>query len=53
MKESKENWIKAGYETFALSGKSGLKIEPLANKVGKNKSSFYLLLRNILFVKFH
>ncbi len=52
MKESKENWIKAGYETFALSGKSGLKIEPLANKVGKNKSSFYHFFADLeLFVE--
>jgi AcrR family transcriptional regulator len=36
-----EIWIKTGYEIFALSGQSGLKIEPLAKKVGKNKSSFY------------
>ena len=39
--DSKETWIKKGYEIFALSGQSGLKIEPLAKKVGKNKSSFY------------
>ena len=38
---SKETWIIKGYEIFALSGQSGLKIEPLAKKVGKNKSSFY------------
>jgi AcrR family transcriptional regulator len=41
MTESKEIWIKTGYESFALFGQSGLKIEPLAKKVGKNKSSFY------------
>ena len=41
MTESKEIWIKTGYEIFALSGQSGLKIEPLAKKVGKSKSSFY------------
>jgi AcrR family transcriptional regulator len=39
--DNKELWIKIGYETFALSGYSGLKIEPLAKKVGKSKSSFY------------
>jgi AcrR family transcriptional regulator len=39
--DSKEIWIKTGYEIFALSGQSGLKIEPLAKKVGKSKSSFY------------
>jgi AcrR family transcriptional regulator len=41
MNESKEIWIKIGYESFAQSGQNGLKIEPLAKKVGKNKSSFY------------
>lgn len=41
MIESKEIWIKTGYEIFAISGQSGLKIEPLAKKVGKSKSSFY------------
>jgi AcrR family transcriptional regulator len=41
MTDSKEIWIKTGYEIFALSGQSGLKVEPLAKKVGKNKSSFY------------
>ncbi|MFZ4740730.1 MAG: TetR/AcrR family transcriptional regulator [Bacteroidales bacterium] len=38
---NKEIWIKIGYEIFSLSGKSGLKVEPLAKKVGKSKSSFY------------
>ena len=41
MTANKEIWISAGYENFALTGPSGLKIEPLAKKVGKNKSSFY------------
>jgi AcrR family transcriptional regulator len=41
MTNSREIWIKTGYEIFALSGQSGLKIEPLAKKVGKSKSSFY------------
>lgn len=39
--DHKDIWIKTGYETFALDGKSGLKIEPLAKKVGISKSSFY------------
>lgn len=39
--DSREIWIKKGYEIFATSGQSGLKIEPLAKKVGKSKSSFY------------
>jgi AcrR family transcriptional regulator len=39
--DNKEIWIRTGYENFALEGLSGLKIEPLAKKVGKSKSSFY------------
>jgi len=39
--DNRESWIKHGYEVFALSGHSGLKIEPLSKKVGKSKSSFY------------
>jgi AcrR family transcriptional regulator len=39
--DSKEIWIKLGYETFALKGQSELKIERLAKQVGKSKSSFY------------
>jgi AcrR family transcriptional regulator len=39
--DGKEIWIKLGYETFALKGRSELKIERLAKQVGKNKSSFY------------
>jgi AcrR family transcriptional regulator len=39
--DNKETWIKTGYEIFALSGQGGLKIEPIAKKVGKSKSSFY------------
>lgn len=39
--DTKEIWIKTGYEIFALQGQVGLKIEPLAKKVGKSKSSFY------------
>lgn len=34
-------WIITGYESFALSGESGLKIEQLAKVVGISKSSFY------------
>ena len=52
MKDNKEIWIKAGYEIFALSGQSGLKIEPLAKKVGKSKSSFYHFFADLeLFVE--
>jgi AcrR family transcriptional regulator len=41
MKDNKDIWLIEGYKTFALSGFKGLKIEPLAKQVGKNKSSFY------------
>jgi len=41
MIEDKDSWIKTGYNIFALSGESALKIEPLAKKVGISKSSFY------------
>lgn len=41
MPDNRESWIKTGYEIFAYSGQIALKIEPLAKKVGKNKSSFY------------
>jgi AcrR family transcriptional regulator len=41
MEESKDIWIKTGYEIFARSGVNGLKIESLAKKVGISKSSFY------------
>jgi AcrR family transcriptional regulator len=39
--DSTETWIKEGYEIFALTGQPGLKVEPLAKRVGKSKSSFY------------
>lgn len=41
MKENEEVWIKTGYDVFSLLGKSGLKVEQLAQKVGISKSSFY------------
>lgn len=34
-------WINAGYKTFAFDGPTELKVERLAQAVGKNKSSFY------------
>ncbi|MCZ8145949.1 TetR/AcrR family transcriptional regulator [Flavobacterium sp.] len=37
----KQDWIISGYEMVAKSGFSGLKIEPLARTMNKNKSSFY------------
>lgn len=39
--KNKDIWIEKGYELFALEGKSGMKVEPLAKLVGKSKSSFY------------
>ncbi len=51
--DSKEIWIKLGYETFALKGQSELKIERLAKQVGKSKSSFYHHFADIdLFIEF-
>lgn len=41
MAESKDIWVKKGYEIFALLGANGLKIESLSRKVGVSKSSFY------------
>jgi AcrR family transcriptional regulator len=41
MTETERIWIETGYEIFALSGESALKVETLAKKVGISKSSFY------------
>lgn len=41
MTDSKQIWISCGYELFANHGLSGLKIETMAKKVFKSKSSFY------------
>ncbi|QIK58958.1 TetR/AcrR family transcriptional regulator [Dysgonomonas sp. HDW5A] len=41
MVDTKELWIKTGYDIFAKSGITGLKIERLAKKIGISKSSFY------------
>ena len=40
-RKGKEIWITIGYQIFAEQGQQGLKIEPLAQVVGKSKSSFY------------
>lgn len=40
-KDSQKIWVEAGYETFAKEGIAGLKVEALARKTGKSKSSFY------------
>ncbi|MGL2986200.1 TetR/AcrR family transcriptional regulator [Flavobacterium sp. RSSA_27] len=39
--EVKLPWIELGYTIFANEGPSAIKIEQLARKVGKSKSSFY------------
>ena len=41
IKENKLIWIETAYKEFALHGISALKVEPIANLVGKSKSSFY------------
>lgn len=41
MKEKTEIWLVKGYETFAVLGERGLKVEQLAKEVGISKSSFY------------
>lgn len=58
MTENKDIWIKTGYEIFAFSGESGLKIEVLAKKVGISKSSFYHYFADLeifveMLLKFH
>jgi hypothetical protein len=40
-------WIEKGYRIFAYEGPMGLKIEPLAKIVGKNKSCFYHLFADL------
>ncbi|MEZ4887823.1 MAG: TetR/AcrR family transcriptional regulator [Chitinophagales bacterium] len=37
----KEPWIEAGYGIFSKEGPKGLKVEVIARKVQKSKSSFY------------
>ncbi|GAB4199331.1 MAG: hypothetical protein OHK0057_31250 [Thermoflexibacter sp.] len=39
--DTKQEWILVGYELFAKEGPKGLKVEVIARKVGKSKSSFY------------
>lgn len=39
--DHKNIWIETGYKLFASSGLQGIKVEPLAKKVGISKSSFY------------
>ena len=42
MQENKRlPWILIGYQTFALLGPNQIKIQTLAKKINKNKSSFY------------
>ncbi|MEO0337856.1 MAG: TetR/AcrR family transcriptional regulator [Bacteroidota bacterium] len=37
----KEQWLEIGYKEFASAGPTGLKVEPIARILKKNKSSFY------------
>ncbi|MGB0522968.1 MAG: TetR/AcrR family transcriptional regulator [Flammeovirgaceae bacterium] len=39
--ESMQSWIAVGYQLFATEGPRGLKVEVIARKVEKSKSSFY------------
>lgn len=39
--ELMQAWILVGYEVFAQEGPKSLKVEALARRVGKSKSSFY------------
>lgn len=41
IQESKQAWVLAGYDMFSQAGPEGLKVEVLARRVGKSKSSFY------------
>jgi AcrR family transcriptional regulator len=41
IRDSKQPWILVGYNIFSKEGQTGLKVEVIARKVGKNKSSFY------------
>ncbi|TAE30675.1 MAG: TetR/AcrR family transcriptional regulator [Cytophagales bacterium] len=39
--DTRRPWIEVGYDLFAQHGPSGLKVEVIARRVGKSKSSFY------------
>jgi AcrR family transcriptional regulator len=43
----KQPWISEGYNLFSKEGLKGLKVEVLARKVNKSKSSFYHLFADI------
>lgn len=50
--DKKYIWLQLGYELFATKGPKELKIEILAKKVGKSKSSFYHFFADLeLFVE--
>lgn len=40
-KTDKSIWVRQGYSLFSENGPSGVKVEILARRVGKSKSSFY------------
>ena len=41
MTDTKLPWILCGYDIFSKEGSNGLKIEVIARRVNKSKSSFY------------
>ncbi|WP_299462404.1 TetR/AcrR family transcriptional regulator [uncultured Microscilla sp.] len=41
IKDKQMPWVLAGYQLFAQAGPQGLKVEVIARKVQKSKSSFY------------
>ncbi len=43
----KQPWILEGYKIFSKEGQKGLKVEVMARKVDKSKSSFYHLFADI------
>ena len=43
----KQPWILAGYKVFSEEGLSGLKVEIIARKIDKSKSSFYHLFGDV------
>ena len=47
MTKSTEIWLHIGYELFSKGGPNALKIEVIARKVGKSKSSFYHFFADI------
>lgn len=52
-KDKRREWLLAGYSLFSIGGPKEIKIEVLARKVNKNKSSFYHYFANLeIFTEF-